>query len=165
MDLPKRKRNRLGNFNYSMPGAYFITICTQDRKNLLWDGVGASIARPQDVVLSGCGMVVDTAIRHITRVYPSVVVDHYVIMPNHIHLLLRIKSDGDGRAMLAPTVSKVIQQMKGYVTKQIGWSIWQKLFHDHVIRNEQDYQKIWNYIEGNPMKWAEDCFYMEQRPH
>jgi len=49
--------------------------------------------------------------------------------------------------------------MKGYVTKQIGHPVWQKLFHDHIIRNEKDYQKIWEYIDTNPFKWEEDCFY------
>ena len=61
--------------------------------------------------------------------------------------------------MLAPTISTVIAQLKGTISKKIGHSIWQKLFHDHVIRNQKDYEKIWNYIEGNPMKWSEDCFY------
>ena len=61
--------------------------------------------------------------------------------------------------MHAPTISTVIQQMKGYVTKQLGHNIWQKLFHDHVVRNEKSYQKIWQYIETNPAKWKEDCFY------
>ena len=137
-----------------------LQYARRTEKNLFWENVGASIARPQDVVLSGYGLVVQEAIRNISLIYPAVVVDHYVIMPNHIHLLLRIETDRDGRPMVAPTVSKVIQQLKGYITKQIGWSIWQKLFHDHVIRGERDYQKIWNYIEGNPMKWNEDCFYM-----
>ena len=81
-------------------------------------------------------------------------------MPNHIHLLLRIDTDPDGREMSAPTISRVIQQMKGAVTKRIGTSIWQKLFHDHVIRNERDYLKIWEYIEGNPSRRKEDCFYV-----
>lgn len=161
MELPQRKRNRLKDFDYSMPGAYFITICTKDRKNLFWENVGASIARPQDIILSEYGVIAEAAIRNISLTYPPLVVDHYVIMPNHIHLLLRIEIDKDGRPMVAPTVSKVIQQMKGYITKQIGWSIWQKLFHDHVIRSEKDYQKIWDYIEANPMKWVDDCFYTE----
>ena len=61
--------------------------------------------------------------------------------------------------MLAPTVSNVIAQLKGAVTKKIGHPIWQKSFHDHVIRNQKDYEMIWNYMDGNPMKWEEDCFY------
>ena len=61
--------------------------------------------------------------------------------------------------MLAPTVSSLVQQFKGVVTKQIGVSIWQKLFHDHIIRNDRDYARIWTYIDNNPMRWEEDCFY------
>ncbi len=64
--------------------------------------------------------------------------------------------------MVAPTISTVIQQLKGVVTKKIGKPIWQKLYHDHVIRGEADYLKIWEYIENNPTKWKEDCFYMEE---
>ena len=52
--------------------------------------------------------------------------------------------------------------MKGYVTKQLGVSVWQKLFHDHVVRGEKDYLEIWNYIAGNPSKWEEDCFYVKE---
>ena len=161
MELAKRKPNRLRDYDYSTPGAYFITVCLKDRKPLLWESVGASIARPDKLPLSEWGKVVDQAIRDIPVHYPAVCLDHYVVMPNHIHLLLQIKPDDDGRAMLAPAVSVVVQQMKGVVTKQIGRSIWQKLFHDHVIRDERDYLKIWEYIDGNPFKWTEDCFYTE----
>ena len=66
--------------------------------------------------------------------------------------------------MVAPTISRVVQQLKGIVTKQIGVSIWQKLFHDHVIRGEQDYLKIWEYIYSNPARWKDDCFYQEELP-
>ncbi len=78
-----------------------------------------------------------------------------------LHLLLQVNTDETGRPMVAPTISTVVQQIKGYVTKQIGIPIWQKLFHDHVIRNEQDYREIWEYIENNPAKWEEDCFFRE----
>ena len=61
--------------------------------------------------------------------------------------------------MPAPTVSTVIQQMKGYVTKLIGFTVWQKLFYDHIIRNENDYREIWEYIENNPIKLTEGRFY------
>ncbi len=156
METPKRKPNRLPNFDYSAPGAYFITICTKDRRNLFWTDVGASIARPQ---LTLWGDIAAKSICDIPKHYPAVSVDHYVVMPNHIHLLLQINTDTDGRAMLAPTVSHVVQQLKGVITKQIGQSVWQKLFHDHIIRSETDYLKIWEYIENNPAKWEEDCFY------
>ena len=160
MDLPKRKPNRLPTFSYSTPGAYFITVCVKNRKNLLWETVGASIARPHRPRLSPVGQIVEHTIRSIPEHYPAITVNHYVVMPNHIHLLLQIHTDEHGRAMPAPTISGVVHQMKGIITKQLGYSIWQKLFHDHVIRGEQDYLKIWQYIDGNPSKWEEDCFYV-----
>ena len=80
-------------------------------------------------------------------------------MPNHIHMILILQGDS-GRAMRAPTVSTIINQMKGFVTKQIGFSIWQKLFHDHIIRNEPEYQKIQYYIDSNPLKWQEDKYFI-----
>lgn len=160
MELPKRKPNRLPDYNYSSPGAYFITICTKDRKCIFWERVGASIARPQKPRLTSWGKIVDAAINKIPFCYPAISVDHYVIMPNHVHLLLQINTDKDGRAMLAPTISKIVQQLKGIVTKQIGFSVWQKLFHDHVIRGEQDYLKIWEYIDNNPLRWEDDCFFI-----
>ena len=162
MELPKRKPNRLKEYDYSQPSAYFITICTKNKQNIFWKNVGASIARPENYVLSDYGDVVKEAILNIPEIYPMITVDNYVIMPNHIHLLLQIQTDHNGRAMLAPTISVVVQQMKGYITKKIGTSIWQKLFHDHVVRGEKDYLKIWNYIEGNPSKWEEDCFYVKE---
>ena len=163
MELPKRKPNRLKDFDYSQPNAYFITICTKNKEMLFWENVGASIARPEDVRLSKYGKIVVEAIEKLSTIYPVITVDNYVVMPNHIHLLMQIHSDSSGRAMLAPTISIVIQQMKGYATKKIGRSIWQKLFHDHVIRDEKGYLKIWNYIEGNPSKWEEDCFYKKEK--
>ena len=162
MELPKRKQNRLTDYDYSQPNAYFITICTKDKRYIFWEPVGASIARPDTVYLSPKGKIVEEAIQNIPNYYPMISVDNFAIMPNHIHLLLQIHTDDYGRAMLAPTISTVVQQMKGYVSKKLGESVWQKLFHDHVIRGQQDYLKIWNYIEGNPSKWEEDCFYVKE---
>ena len=164
MELPARKPNRLPCFDYSTPGAYFITICEKNHKCIFWRDVGASIARPPIIQLSEYGKIVDAVIREIPAHYPAVSVDHYVVMPNHIHLLLQINTDAYGRPMVAPTISTVVQQMKGVVTKQIGRSVWQKLFHDHVIRGEEDYLKIWEYIDTNPARWKEDCFYREETP-
>ena len=152
-ELPKRKSPRLDNYDYSSTGAYFITICTLERRNYFWENVGATIGRPQDVILSHYGNIVDEAINNIPSIYPAVDVDRYVIMPDHIHLLLIIRADEYGRPMVAPTMSRVVQQLKGYITKRIGSSIWQKLFVDHVIRNRQDYEEHVKYIYENPTKW------------
>ncbi len=155
-ELPKRKRNRLANYDYSSCGAYFITICTFERRNFFWNTVGATIGRPSDVVLSPQGIIANEAIQQIPITYPSLVIEHFVIMPDHIHLLLRVRSDEYGRPLVAPTMSRVVQQMKGYITKRIGTSIWQKSFHDHVIRNKQDYEEHIQYIYENPMHYDQD---------
>ena len=160
MELPKRKQNRLTEYDYSTPNAYFITVCTHDRKNLFWTDVGAIIDRPENVPLTGLGLLVRKAVWDIPTHYPAVTVDHFVIMPNHIHLLLQINTDADGRSMIAPTISTVMRMMKGTFSKQAGFSVWQKGFYDHVVRNENDYLQIWNYIAGNPGKWAEDKLFI-----
>ena len=153
MEPNKRKTIRLENYSYNQARAYFITICTKERKKLFWNCVGATIGRPQEITLSRYGEIVNNAIKNIPKHYPAISVDKYVIMPDHIHLLLHIHSDENGRAMHAPTISTVIQQTKGYVTKQIGLPIWQKLFYDHVIRDHNDYDEIWEYMENNPLKY------------
>ena len=120
-NLPKRKPIRIENYDYSTPGAYFITVCVNDRKPILWN-VGAATCRPN---LSKIGAVVETAILQIPEHYPAVSVDKYCVMPDHIHMILSINTDEDGRQVAAPTVSTVIGHMKRWVSMQIGYSIWQ----------------------------------------
>ena len=93
MELPKRKKNRLTEYDYSTPSAYFITVCTGNRKNLFWKDVGAIIDRPKNVPLTNLGVIAQGSIEEISKHYPAISVDHYVIMPNHIHLLLQINTD------------------------------------------------------------------------
>ena len=96
--------------------------------------------------------MVEQAIKHIPNIYSAVMVDDYVIMPDHIHLLLIIQNDLNGRPMAAPTISQIVNQMKGYVSKQIGQPIWQKSFYDHIIRDIKDYEFHIKYIRENPLK-------------
>ena len=162
MTLPVRKTNRLEHYDYARPGAYFITICSKDKQWLFWN-VGATIGRPQAAdCLSLYGRIIEQKIAEISKRYTNVSIDNYVIMPNHIHLLLSHYYDDSGRAMLAPTptLSRIVQQFKGAVTKEIHQSVWQKSFHDRIIRNEKEYSKIYEYIDNNPLKWEEDCFYI-----
>lgn len=108
-------------------GVYFITICTKNKEKIFWKTfVGASNARPQEYKLSEYGIVAEEGIKNIPKFY-DVKIDSYVVMPNHIHILLTIENNG--RAMHAPaSISKIIQQYKGFVTKKLGFSPGQKLF-------------------------------------
>ena len=156
MDLPKRKNIRLNDYNYSSNGAYFITICTKNKENLLWKNVGANCVRPLDQLpLSKIGIVIENEIYKLNTVYENIKVDKYQIMPNHIHLIIFIYEDSNGQTQFAPTNSRIIKQFKGSITKQIGFSIWQKSFYDRIIRNENEYQSVWNYIHNNPLKYLE----------
>ena len=156
MDLPKRKNIRLNDYNYSSNGAYFITIYTKNKENLLWKNVGANCVRPLDQLpLSKIGIVIENEIYKLNTVYENIKVDKYQIMPNHIHLIIFIYEDSNGRTQFAPTISRIIKQFKGSITKQIEFSIWQKSFYDRIIRNEKEYQEVWNYIHNNPLKYLE----------
>ena len=144
-----RKKIRLTNYDYSTPGVYFITICTRERKPILGNITTATTGHPY-VELSEIGNVVNKAVQNISEIYPEVKTDKYVIMPEHIHLLIRINEER--RPMVAATVSRIVNQFKGAVTKQLGISIWQRSYIDRVVRNRKEYDEIWKYIENNPIK-------------
>ena len=156
---PKRKKNRLKDYDYSSCGAYFLTICCAERKNYFWNSTAKTTASPRFVgepTLSHYGEIVKCAIQRMPEIYPAVSVESYVIMPDHVHLLLMIRADEYGRPMVAPTISRIVQQLKGWVTKRIGTSVWQKLFFDHIIRDQRDYEEHVRYIEENPIYWRID---------
>jgi len=160
MESPVRKDIRLGDYDYSSTGYYFITICVKDRLGILGRiDVGANCVRPH---LSAYGKVVETEIAILSDVYSAVEVLKYVVMPNHIHMIISIGNDG-GRTQFAPTVSRIIKQFKGSITKKLGVSIWQKSFNDHIIRNEPEYRRIWQYIDENPVLWSEDVYFVRDQ--
>ena len=123
VEFQKRKQIRLTEYDYSTPNAYFITICTNNRKNLFWHAVRTIINRPENVPLTNLGILVRQSIEDIPKHYPVVSVEHFVIMPNHVHLLLQINAGSDRRPMAAPTISMVINQTKGVVSKKAGFSV------------------------------------------
>lgn len=170
MDLPKRKQNRLQEYDYSTAGAYFVTICTHERRNILCEivpaeinTVGAGVLDRPQVKLLPHGVVAEKLIRQMDSFYDHLSVDAFVIMPNHIHLLLRISDDGRSGTP-APTkgnsaIAWFVSTFKRFCNKEYGENIWQRSYHDHVIRDERDYREIGDYIEDNPRKWAEDRYY------
>ena len=153
-ELPKRKPLRVLKFDYSTSGKYFITACTFDREKLFWKNCRGDLRSPDDILLSDIGMIVKEEIQKLDSVYAAVRVDTYCIMPDHVHMILNIETDSDGRPQVAPTISRIMNQWKGTVTKKAGSPVWQKSFYDHVIRNQKDYDEIWTYIENNPYKYV-----------
>ena len=164
MELSKRKPNRIPHFDYSAPGAYFVTICTQDKAPLLSTVVGGGALDAPDVRLSRYGEIAQKYILSGNRI-PGVTVDKFVIMPNHIHLILLVDDTADTGTSRAPSATNAViphfvSTLKRFCHRDFGKKIFQRSYHDHVIRNEASYQKIWQYIDNNPTLWQEDCFYV-----
>ena len=170
-ELPSRKRLRLQEFDYSTPGAYFITICTHEKKCTLSHIVGAIHESPV-IKLTGFGKIVDDVINNIPERFKATI-GKYVIMPNHIHLIVVITDDEELRAIRESPlrsrsiVSKFIGYIKMNASKEIHLRygniiVWQRGFYDHIIRNQKDYDDIYNYIHENPMRWKHDKLYVEE---
>ena len=163
-ELTKRKNIRLKKFDYNSCGAYFITICTQNHAQILCDIVGDGAFDVPTTALTDIGKIVDKYILSTNNI-PSVTVDKYVIMPNHIHMILIIENSGTSKAP-SPTnnlISHSVSTLKRFINKEIGYNIFQRSFYDHVIRDEADYIKICEYIDTNPIKWKEDKYYNQKQ--
>ena len=151
MELAKRKSPRISGFDYSKPNYYFVTICSHEKECIFGE--------PES--LNHNGKAAELCLQRIQDIYPWIRVDKYVVMPNHVHVIL-IADESEKHV----PITSVVGQYKMAVTKMVRKLnpekiVWQRSFHDHIIRSEKSYEKIWNYIEDNPRKWEEDCFYMK----
>jgi len=175
-EFPIRKPNRLKDFDYSQYGYYFITVCTHERKNIFGkivnDGVGVIHESPA-VIKSIAGNIADEMLSEIPIRYPNVKIDQYIIMPNHIHMIVVIEDDrvnSDRVIRESPLrrslISKIIGYLKMNTTKRIRnqnikiYDVWQRSYYDHIIRNRNEYEKIYNYIYENPENWKKDKYYI-----
>lgn len=156
-----RKSIRVKLYNYSLPGMYFITICIQNRKCIL------SKIKDKRIFLTSYGEIVNQEINNTEKMRKNVRINYYVIMPNHIHMIIEIT--GEGTRHRAPTVEKfqkptsnsiptIIRLFKASVTMKTG-RIFQRNYYEHIIRNEKEYYEIIKYIKENPLKWEYDTFY------
>lgn len=161
-DFPSRKPTRLKGYDYSTPGAYFITICVKDRKELLSKIVGDVADAVPKNILTKYGEMAEKYINQMNEFYDCISVDKYVIMPNHIHLLLSITISETGTSRMPSPTNSVVSTFKRFCNKEYGENTWQRSFHDHIIRGEKDYNEIWEYIDTNVFRWEKDCFYNER---
>lgn len=165
MELPNRKRVRLKCFDYNTPGYYFITVCTIEKQKILCTIVGTGLLDGPKIFDTEFGKIARKQLDAMSDFYPDIKIDKYVIMPNHIHMLLKItEKDFSESEKLTPAnvrIARFIGTFKRFCNKAYGKNIWQSRSYDHVIRGEQDYREIWQYIDNNPVKWNEDRFYSE----
>ena len=163
--LPKRKHPRLKHFDYSQNMRYFITICTHKKRCILSSvRVGRGLA-PAETHKTAVGQVIERTLLEMPKRYPYLIIDKYVVMPNHIHVIFGILAPAG--ASPRPTISDIVCAFKSLSTREckstqlIDNKLWQTSFYDHIVRNETDYRAIWEYIDTNPTRWADDKYYSE----
>lgn len=157
-DYPKRKPTRLKNYDYSSTGVYFITVCTQNKVNYFSDIVISNPNEPATIQLTRFGKIAEEQIKAINFKYADVDIENYVIMPNHIHMIISIFNENEKNNI---SVTDVVRIFKSLTTRlcKIGPVIFQRSFYDHIIRNDTDYLRIRDYVDDNPSKWEEDSLY------
>ncbi len=179
-ELPKRKSTRFSEYDYNDPGAYFITICTKNRKKILSSVGDGVLDVPNDGVLDvpnggvldvpkvellRCGFIADKYINQLNAFYENISVDNYVIMPNHIHIILLVSEDGQSGTPV-PTrqnavVSQFVSTLKRFINREVDDNIFQRSYYDHIIRDKDDYQEHVRYIHENPVRWRFDELYIK----
>ncbi len=168
---PSRRSVRLPGFDYSKVGMYFLTICAAERRSIFGE------IRGNDATLGPIGRVVQTCWIEIPKHFPTVKIETYVVMPNHIHGILTIQSewpDANRQEKTAPAVESfgrptpksiptIVRSFKSAASKRVresglagGESIWQRGYYEHVLRNTREYVEATNYILQNPARWAND---------
>ncbi len=170
-----RRSIRLKGYDYSQNGTYFITICTKNREHLFGK------IENGEMILNDFGNIAQQEMKNTEEIRKNVSVGCFVIMPNHVHAIIVIGGNDDmhdGRGVLqyAPTenpfrspsqtVGAIVRGYKSTVTKHINIlrntpyeTLWQRNYHEHIIRSEQSFEKIAEYIVHNPQNWEQDCFY------
>lgn len=150
------------NFDYSENGLYFLTLCVKEKDTLLCKIVGRDVPDAPKVQLTNIGETVEKYILSINNT-ERVSVHKYIIMPDHVHLLLFVDNSDGASGTSRPThslISRTVSGFKRLSNKEIGKNIWQTSFFDHVIRNEADYKTHYRYIEDNPVMWLLNKHYI-----
>ncbi len=169
--LPQRKSIRLKGYDYSQPGAYFVTIVTQNRENLFGEIVD------DKMILNEYGKIVDKFWHSLPEKYQNIELDEFIVMPNHIHGIIIInervirelpqrespKRENDIKNRRKMILPKIIGYFKMNTAKQInilrktlGLPVWQRNYYEHIVRNEDELNRIREYIINNPLKWNLD---------
>jgi len=150
----RRKRLRLSKYDYAQAGAYFVTVCTRERACLFGE-VASEEIRPNAI-----GRIVAVCWNDIPRHNPGVDVDALTIMPNHIHGILFL---GVGAGYIRPLPS-VMATFKAAASRRTGQALWQRSYHERVIRNDDELRALREYIATNPRRWALDRENPTRRP-
>jgi putative transposase len=160
-----RKNLRLREYDYSRPGVYFITICTAKRHPLFGE------IQAGQMICNDAGNAVTETWAALPQRFPSITLDAFVVMPNHVHGVLVFNNPGinqtAGAASGAPTtvvpLGRVVRSLKSESTIRInsilktsGFPVWQRNYYEHIVRTGKDLDEIRQYIHDNPLRWNSD---------
>jgi REP element-mobilizing transposase RayT len=172
-ELPKRKDLRLKQYDYSSKGAYFVTICIKDRKRILSDitkSVGVGAHDDPQIRLTEIGRIIEKYLLSSENI-SGVKIDRYVIMPDHIHVIIflypdeyAIRKNGSSRAP-TPTnemLPNIVSTFKRFCNNEIGDNIFQRGYIEHIVRDREDYEARAKYIYENPIRWYHNELYTEE---
>ncbi|MBK8187926.1 MAG: transposase [Cellvibrio sp.] len=162
-EIHHRKSIRLKNYDYSALGFYFITICCHQQLPLLGK-IRNGLMHNNDI-----GNLVVQCWLAIAKQYSHIKLHEYVVMPNHFHGIIEIGGFDQGAINCAPTIGNIVRGFKGRSTRVFnqlnrfpsGNSLWQRNYHEHIIRNETSYTKICEYIQTNPLRWKNDSYFVQ----
>jgi len=159
---PRRKRTRLGTFDYRSPGPYFVTICTHHREHRF----GVIVA--DEMQPAPAGEMVAEIWSMLLDQYPTTVLADFVVMPNHMHGVLWFEPAEESAR---PALADVVTWFKTVTTnhyirgvRDSGWPpydrhLWQRNYHEHIVRNDADMERIRDYVRNNPANWREDTYH------
>lgn len=163
-DIYRRKQLRLKSYDYSTNGAYYITICTYNRRNLFGEIINGK------VVVNKYGEMIDNCWNDLTCRFNNIILDKFIIMPDHFHGIIIIGNDFsykkcNGQAQGLPlqmTISQIIGAFKSITTNEFirlynsnvtFYKLWQRGFYEHIIRNKYELEQTRKYIINNPFLW------------
>ena len=161
-NIHHRRSIRLPGYDYSQAGAYFVTIDTHGSECLLGDVVDGAMK------LSPYGKIVQKAWAYLPAHYPHIGLDAFCIMPNHVHAIIVLNNAGPVKHH---PLSEIVRAFKTFsairineLRKTTGIPVWQRNYYEHIIRNDEDYQRIRQYIQDNPDHWEDDDKYFAPHP-
>lgn len=177
-EIHHRKSIRLKGYDYSQAGLYFITICCANRECLFGE------IKNNEMILNDAGKIANECWLEIPKHFPNAILHEHIVMPNHIHGIIELATvenfqpqRNEFQKMIPRSIGSIVKGYKIGITKwfrnpvgaensPVGaenllplQKIWQRNYHEHIIRNEKSYQIISEYIMNNPAKWKDDKFY------
>jgi REP element-mobilizing transposase RayT len=167
-NLPYRKNIRLKEYNYAQVGLYSITVCTNKRLHL-FGKISTNGNSFSQMMLNSAGQMIQDVLKELPTYYRDITIDTFQIMPDHVHSIIGINCcQGSLRQHSLPdivhgfkafTTKKYIDGVRQNKLEPFDGKLWQRNYYEHVIRDEQDYQNISQYILNNPVRWQENANY------